>query len=265
MKGSLVAMIEALHIYSKKNTNIHIGLLVTSDEEKGGAHGTRIFLEKYHYKPKVVIVPDGGNDFDIAVEEKGVLSMELVAEGKNAHTARPWEGVNATHQLITVINQIIRLYPVGRKHDWQTTASVVAFESENKANNIVPALAKAKINIRYIKKDAPESIIKAIKKLSKKLTVTARVSGSAIAVPPDAKSIQVFRSCVKKQTGKMPKCIRYPSTCDARYFSDRSILAIITRPSGGGAHQDDEWVSVDGLSRFVRILVDFFERSSAQD
>ncbi len=262
MKGPLVAMIEALHVFSKKQTNTHIGLLVTSDEEKGGVHGTRYFLENFSYKPKVVIVPDGGNNFDIAIEEKGVLNIELIAEGVNAHTGRPWEGINATHQLIETINQIIQLYPVGKKRDWQTTASVVAFESEYKANNIVPAYAKAKINFRYIKKDSPESILKAVRKISKSLNVTGHVSGTAIAVSPTAKPIRVFRDCVKKETGKLPKCIPYPSTCDARYFSDRSILPIITRPPGGGAHQDDEWISVDGINQFIRILVDFFEQSS---
>ncbi len=262
MKGPLVALVEALTIHCKNKDDINVGLLVTSDEEKGGLSGTNYFLNTFDYQPKVVIIPDGGNNFEIVTEEKGVLNIELTATGSHAHTARPWEGVNATSNLITAINKIIELYPVGTKKDWQTTASVVAFESENIANNVVPAFAKAKINIRNIGKDSPEAILKSIKKNCHNIIIKSKISGCAITIAPHTRQIKVFRNCVKNYTGKLPKLVNYSSTCDARYFTARSMLTIITRPPGGGAHQNDEWVSIDGLNKFTNILVDFLEQSS---
>lgn len=259
MKGPLVALVEALNLYYKNGGKLRIGLLVTSDEELGGYNGTKFFLEKTKIKSKLAIVPDGGNNFEIVIAEKGVLDLLLSYKGVPAHVARPWEGNNAAEQLIRVVNKIIQHFPPGTKNQWQTMAVVTSFETQTKANNILPHFAKARINFRFIKDDTPEQILAVVKKVHPGVKIKICKFANALEIWPRSPFVQLFKKIVQSHVNFSPQLVRYPSACDARFFAAKNIPVIITRPSGGNAHGKDEWASLSSLDNFGRILVSFFK------
>lgn len=262
MKGPLVALVEALTVFYKFPQHISVGLLVTSDEEKGGFSGTDFFLRAFHYKPKVAIVPDGGNNFEIVIEEKGVLNIELTHKGTAAHTARPWEGKNAAELLVKTVNKVLNHFPTGTANQWRTTAALTFLETETIASNTLSSYAKARINFRYIKNDSPKLILKTISHFDKKVDIKVRSRGDAVKLSSKTWPISLFREITKARLGRIVPLVKYPSTCDARFFAGRSIPTIITRPPGGGAHGEQEWVSLRGLGAFTEILIDFLKRAS---
>lgn len=262
MKGPLVSLVEALTLFYKLPQRISVGLLITSDEEKGGFSGTDFFLKTFSYQPKIAVVPDGGNNFEIVVEEKGVLNIELDHQGTAAHSARPWEGENAAELLVKTVNKVLNRFPAGTANQWRTTAALTSLKAESHASNILPACARARINFRFIKKDSTELILKTIRRFDNNVDIKAYLRGDAVKLSARAWPISLFREITKVHTGRLTPFIRYPSTCDARFFAGRAIPTIITRSPGGGAHGEQEWVSLRGLGKFTDILVDFLEQAS---
>ena len=82
----------------KTQTDLPFGVLITADEEIGGANGAKMALKKI--KTDFSIALDGGSIEKIVVKEKGILRLKLIARGKAAHGARPWLGENAIENLI---------------------------------------------------------------------------------------------------------------------------------------------------------------------
>ena len=70
MKGELAILLELFRTLHQKRPGISLGLVVTSDEESGGTHGTRFLFEDYGLRCGTAIIPDSGSVNDIAVEEK---------------------------------------------------------------------------------------------------------------------------------------------------------------------------------------------------
>lgn len=259
MKGPLVALVESLNLYYHDSKGLTIGLLVTSDEEKGGFKGTNFFLDNYKsFRPKLAIVADGGNNFDIVIEEKGVLKLEILYSGRSAHGARPWEGVNAANNLVKALERVIKKYPDSDSDKWNTTAALTSFDIELGAANVVPHFAKARLNFRYIAKDSLELIIKSIKRLDKNIDIKVIAHGKAMKVSPKLFPVKLFKTITETHVGHSVSFVKYSSTCDARFFVEKNIPTIITRPSGGAAHGDNEWISIDSLDAFVGILLNFF-------
>ena len=90
MKGELAILIEIFRAFHERYPGISLGMAVTSDEEIGGEHGTRFLFEKAGIRCGVAIVPDSGSLNEIAVEQKGILHLKIVARGSAGHASRPW-------------------------------------------------------------------------------------------------------------------------------------------------------------------------------
>jgi len=80
------------------DSTVTLGILITGDEEVGGYHGARSALGGITCD--FCIALDGGRVDKIVVKEKGILRLKVVATGKTAHGARPWQGENASERLM---------------------------------------------------------------------------------------------------------------------------------------------------------------------
>ncbi|NIU59932.1 MAG: peptidase dimerization domain-containing protein, partial [Phycisphaerae bacterium] len=78
--------------------DLQFGVMITADEEIGGANGARQALKEI--KAEFCIALDGGGLNKIVIKEKGIVKLKLIARGKTAHGARPWLGENAIENLI---------------------------------------------------------------------------------------------------------------------------------------------------------------------
>ncbi len=259
MKGPAVAVIQAINDYCEnKKGKKSVGLLVTFDEEIGGYNGVKIFLEKNDVQAGVVVVPDGGDNIQhIVMEEKGVVNVEISFKGISAHASRPWEGKNAVICLMNIIQKITNHYSIGDGTKWKTIASLIDVRSETVAQNAIPHVASAKFMFRYIKKDHVEDIITYLRSLDDSLQVDILGQGDALKVSSKDHYIKIYRAIVEDKTKKKCILVKYHSTCDARYFAQRGMPVIISRPEGGCAHGKDEWVSQVQLGIFSEIILDF--------
>lgn len=262
MKGPILSCLIAINNYFDKNSDLSIGLIVTSDEERGGFDGTGTIIKKTKLKAKIAIVPDGGKNLNsLIIEEKGVLDLSLSCKGVSVHVAEPWKGENAVLKMMSVIDKIMKEFSTGKEDKWGTTVSPVHFDSSFIAQNVIPDTANCRLIFRYTKDNSLEDILNFIKNIDKDIKIKINVQGDPLSVNSKDKFLQLYRSIIVLKTKK--KCVfeKYHSACDARFLSSIGTPVIITRPVGGGAHSDKEWVSEKSLVLFSEILTDFINKA----
>ncbi len=258
MKGPILSCLIAINNYFAKNGDLSIGFLVTSDEERGGFDGTGEVVKKTKLKAKVAFVPDGGKKINsLIVEQKGVLDVTLSYKGVSAHVAEPWKGKNSVSKMIEVVNKITKEFSVGSEKKWGTTVSPVHFESCFIAQNVIPDNASSRIIFRYIKDDSLESILSFIKSIDKDIKIKINVQGDPLKTNFNNYFLMTYRDIVMQKTKKDCIAEKYHSACDGRFLSSIGTPVIITRPMGGGAHSEKEWVSEKSLVLLSEILTDF--------
>jgi succinyl-diaminopimelate desuccinylase len=81
----------------------------------------------------------------------GNIQARVTFRGESAHSARPWTGVNAIHELVRGLAPLVRLDPLDVELDglvFREVVSVVRVDG-GIAANVIPAEAHAELNFRY--------------------------------------------------------------------------------------------------------------------
>jgi len=148
MKGGIVlalAAVDAL-LTVGAGPRKRIVFLWTSDEEIGSAT-SRAAIENEARKSDAVLVlePSFGRDGRLKTARKGVGGAEIIVTGRSAHAGiDPERGVNAVHELALQIGRLIRLNDPKRGITVQATVI-----EGGTVTNVVPAHARAEVDIRY--------------------------------------------------------------------------------------------------------------------
>lgn len=101
MKGGLVALIEAARAVAATAFAGEIALVFGGDEERMGELGTQAMIDDLpRARGDGVIVADVGGASAVRIGEKGMLWLELSAEGRAAHGAHVHAGDNAADRLL---------------------------------------------------------------------------------------------------------------------------------------------------------------------
>src|SRR4029077_11045860 len=81
----------------------------------------------------------------------GNIQARVTFRGESAHSARPWTGVNAIHELIRGLQGLAELEPLDVELDDLTFREVVSAVRIDGgiAANVVPASASVELNYRY--------------------------------------------------------------------------------------------------------------------
>jgi len=81
----------------------------------------------------------------------GNIQARVHFRGESAHSARPWTGVNAIHELVRGLEELVRLEPLDVELDglvYREVVSAVRVEG-GIASNVIPAAASVELNFRY--------------------------------------------------------------------------------------------------------------------
>lgn len=225
------------------------GLLITGDEEVGGANGTAKAID--HFSTDFFITIDGGSPDLVVTKEKGIILLELHATGTAAHAARPWLGHNAFDQLIVDYNRIRDLFQDDTRDRWHKTLSLTNCSAGNGATNIVPRSASAVLDIRYTEHDDPDEIIASIKSVvSSEIVVKAKEPVFSSGKSPYLDKLIATSSALK--TG----CEHGAS--DARYLSGKGIPGAIWGADGEmSQHTEDEHIVLSSFFDIYKRLDGF--------
>jgi glutamate carboxypeptidase len=122
--------------------------LWTSDEEIGSTT-SRAAIEREAKKSDAVLVlePSLGPQGKLKTARKGIGGAEIIVRGRAAHAGiEPEKGINAVHELALQIQRLMKLNNSARGITVQATVV-----SGGTVSNVVPAEARAQIDIRFQK------------------------------------------------------------------------------------------------------------------
>lgn len=260
MKCGLAVYITLLQQLGAELTNYDLGLMVTSDEEVGGAHGVKQLLQ-HGYRGQTALMADSGVSWGFESGSKGVIWWDLVASGIYAHASRPWEGISAIDSLIRFIDHVrshLVTEPCGDPMHQHATINLGIIHGGGAANQVADS-ATARIDIRIspdLTVETADSWIRAAEQAVPNVKTT-----NLLADPPyrirNLKPMQHFKALAEDITQhKLTEAIAHGSS-DARHFAVYDIPTINISPLGSGFHVPDEWVDLDSLTHYYQATLQF--------
>ena len=223
-----------------------LGVLITGDEEVGGYNGARSALGEINCD--FCIALDGGRVNKIVVKEKGILRLRVVATGKTAHGARPWQGENAIEKLIADCLVVKGFFEgLTEPEHWHRTMNLSVIQAGDSVNQ-VPDEAEAIFDVRYTENDDVDDLIHRIQ---------AAVTGKVIAVEREPLFISP-ESPYRERLLALAKDTRTGiahGASDARFLSQFNIPGIVWGADGNSSqHSTEEHVEIQSLSRLYDLL-----------
>jgi len=252
---SLVLIKEHLKKLRKKGldqNDLPFGILITADEEIGGANGARQALKQI--KADFCIALDGGSLKKIIVKEKGIVKLKLIARGKTAHGARPWLGENAIENLINDYGVLKNYFELQAPDYWHRTLNFSCIQA-GKATNQVPDYAEALFDIRYTENDDMEKIFQAIQsEIMGELVVEKK---EPLFEGGDSPYLDLLLDFAENTEVGFEH-----GASDARFLSAHGIKGIVWGADGDmSAHSADEHVNIDSVYQLFALLDTFIDRS----
>lgn len=262
MKGPDSVMIVLFEELAQKGEKYPIGLMLTTDEEVGSTDGVAYLLKEEGWSADFAIIPDGGHDFALVTESKGVLHAILKAKGKSAHGSQPWNGDNALEKLLNFYNDLKAEFPhepCGDPEHWHNTINLGRMKGGDSVNR-VPDSAEMGIDIRFV---SPWTVKKMREFVQRKLSLYEGIemevlsTGEVMYTSPDNRYLRLYKECSEKVLGREVTFAREHGATDGRYFSEKGIPVVITYPIGDNIHGKNEWVSLDSLEELYKIFKEF--------
>jgi succinyl-diaminopimelate desuccinylase len=254
MKSEIAVMLDLMIKVVKQEPRQNIALMLTCDEEIGGEHGVGYLVNEIGYRPKVALVPDGGEaPHDLILANKGALHIRMTAIGIAAHASRPWLGKNANAELIAAYQRIEKLFPASDDPArWYVTCSLNVMAGGS-ATNLIPSAAEAKIDIRFPETENAAELLTRIQEAAAPVAVESLTSSPASLTSANDVHVQRFAEVVAKTTGEHVCFGKSHGANDGRYLTQYGIPIIVSRPISGGQHSDGEWVDLSSLLTFHEV------------
>lgn len=253
MKGSLAV---CLNIIKNIKIDKKFALFITSDEEIDGNCSNE--LSKI-YNAKFVFVPDGGKGFQLVVEEKGQLQIELSVNTKTAHSAQLYNGENAISKLFNVYQKLIEIYPLPKSSNDYVTSINLSKLNGGESNNQVPGYASMILDIRFVSKDSINDILSNIKNIDKDINVNVLIEGMCFVSDLNNNYVKKFIKSSEKILNKKIIKTYCEGTSDAIFFSSKGMPTIIMNPIGDNPHCSNEYINKDSLFTLYKIIEDFIK------
>jgi succinyl-diaminopimelate desuccinylase len=179
----------------------------------------------------------------------GNIQARVTFHGESAHSARPWTGVNAIHQLVAGLQPLVGLQPNDIKLDGLTYREVVSAVRVDGgiAANVVPATATVELNYRFMRED-PELRLRELVPHG-----DLEILSNSPSAPP-----ALSNPHVERLRGLVPEIAPKQAWTPVAQFAQEGIDAINYGPGlTRYAHRVDEQIPIDNLHRAYETLATF--------
>jgi succinyl-diaminopimelate desuccinylase len=267
MKGAIAAFVAGAAQYLEAASGKgSISFLITGDEEGPAVDGTVKVLEwmrTNNQVPDFCLVgeptcPVKLGDM-IKIGRRGSVNMKIEVFGTQGHVAYPHRADNPIHRLLHILDALTAA-PVDAGTDWfePSTLQVTTIDVGNTATNVIPASARAALNIRFNDNHSGASLIAWVRataaRYAERVEVEASISGESFVTKPGP-LVDILRGAISGATGIEPKLDTGGGTSDARFIANYCPVAEFGLV-GATMHQVDERVPVQELRDLARIYRD---------
>ena len=259
MKGAIACMVDAVaEVPVEAGT---ISFVITGDEEGPALHGTRALIDFMHeagHQPDLCLVgePTSVNRLGdmMKIGRRGSVNIWLEVQGTQGHVAYPHLADNPIPKLVAMLAELDALV-LDEGTDWfqPSNLEVTEVDVPNDAHNVIPAVAKARISIRFNDLHSGASLSEKVGAIAHKHGGSALpiISGEPFLTPPGAFS-DAIAAAVKAETGVDPEPSTTGGTSDARFL--RAVCPVIEFGLVNATmHKTNEAVAVEDLVTLSRI------------
>ena len=259
MKGAIACMVDAAaRVPAEAGT---ISFVITGDEEGPALHGTRAlidFMREAGHQPDLCLVgePTSVNRLGdmMKIGRRGSVNIWLEVQGTQGHVAYPHLADNPIPKLVAMLAELDALV-LDEGTDWfqPSNLEVTEVDVPNDAHNVIPAVAKARISIRFNDLHSGASLSEKVGAIAQKHGGSALpiISGEPFLTPPGAFS-DAIAAAVKAETGVDPEPSTTGGTSDARFL--RAVCPVIEFGLiNATMHKTNEAVAVEDLVTLSRI------------
>ena len=277
MKSAVAAFVAAaVEVVNETPPAGSVVITVTGDEEGDADHGTAAILDWMSKQGEridhcLVGEPTCPEHFGemIKIGRRGSMTAVITATGVQGHSAYPHMAKNPLPALVKLIDRIAsHEFDKGTEHFDPSTLAITSVDTGNLANNVIPAKARAVVNIRFndtfTSKQLGIWLKQEAERISAKtdieISVETKVSGESFLTPPGELSSLVGRA-IKNELGIFPEMSTTGGTSDARFV--KNVCPVVEFGLVGKTlHSVDERVNISQIhhlkSIYKCILKDYF-------
>lgn len=274
MKGATAAMFcvmaDLAVMHAREPLGIRVRLLCVPDEEDDKPkeiRGTEAAVSRGLVGDFVICGEP--TDLHVGVQAKGVLDVRIEVEGRGAHGATPWLGVNAIERAMDIFDRL-KLLPFAQESSrfYERPSINLGRISGGDRINQVPERCVLDVDIRYL----PEQPVERVREELMSLAVPGCRVTEMFRRPPakvDVKNpfLLHLRDAARRHAIGDVQLVGRDGTNDGTYFLQRGIPSVEFGPVGSGHHGPAEKVTVRSLRVYRLALLDFLDsvRRDASD
>lgn len=274
MKGGVACFVSAAlrHLAAGGGTSPgSISLLITGDEEGPSINGTMKVLDWLKSRDETLdacIVGEPSNPEtlgdEIKIGRRGSLTVEIVVHGKQGHAAYPQKADNPIPKLARILDRLSSAEIDRGTPDFEpSNLQVTVISVPNRASNVIPAEARATLNIRYNDTWRRPTIEAWVREQCAAAAATANAhydldfagTGDVFLTKPGV-LVDTLAAAIKAETGRLPALSTGGGTSDARFIKDFCPVVefgLVNKT----IHAVDEHVPLADLERLTAIYERF--------
>jgi len=256
MKGGLAVMVEVANWAASADLAYDLAVLFFPREELGPAENPLpgVFEAAPLIDEAGLVICLEPTDNTLQLGCLGNLTARVVFEGRAAHSARPWLGVNAVAVAFEGLHDVLTLAPRDVEIEGLVFREVLSVTEIHGgiASNVIPARVEATLNFRYAPDRTPKSAAERVRELVGRDVEIVANSPAAHVPSLDSPLIAALRAAGGFTVE--PK----QAWTNVADFAARGLDAVNLGPGATRyAHAADEQVEVSELTRTFDALRTF--------
>ena len=272
MKGAIAAFVAgaAAHLAGGTKSG-RISLLITGDEEGPAVDGTVKVLDWMAANGKIpdfCLVGEPTNPTILGemlkIGRRGSINATVTVHGTQGHVAYPHRVDNPVHRLVRALDALTAApIDAGSAFFEASSLQITSIDVGNNVTNLVPASARAMLNIRFNERHSGASLAAWIRatigRYAERCEVDINISGESFVTEPGPVLNRVV-AAIAEATGQTPALDTGGGTSDARFIARYCPVAEFGLV-GATMHQVDESVPVADLRALAgvyRLVLDRF-------
>ena len=279
MKGGIAAWVAAVsRILAEGEVPGSLSFLITGDEEGPALHGTKRVVEALAAEGEVIDAcvvgePSSAHHLGdmIKVGRRGSLNTWITVHGKQGHVAYPDRAANPAPVVAKLLARLdAHVLDDGYPEFPPSNLEITTIDVGNPATNIIPAEARARLNIRFNPAHTGDGLIDWLNReagaiqaeTGLRIELEHMCSGEAFLTEPGV-FVTAVQDAVEATLGRRPEASTTGGTSDARFI--RALCPVLELGLVGQTmHQIDERVPEAELraltDAYQAVITTVFER-----
>jgi succinyl-diaminopimelate desuccinylase len=280
MKGGIAAWVAAVsRVLAEGEVPGSLSFLITGDEEGPALHGTKRVVQTLMAEGEVIdacVVGEPSSQHalgdTIKVGRRGSLNSWITVHGKQGHVAYPDRAANPAPVLARLLARLDdHVLDDGYPEFPPSNLEITTIDIGNPAMNVIPAEAKARLNIRFNPSHTGDDLTAWLNAMAGEAQAASGLrielehlcSGDAFLTEPGS-FVTGVQDAVEAAVGRRPEASTSGGTSDARFI--RAMCPVLELGLVGQTmHQIDErapTAEIEALAEVYRTVIrTYFDRA----